>query len=152
MSANILVVVIDGLRASALGAYGNTTSSTPALDQFAAESLLFDWCYGTSLELPEIYRALWYSSAQLVRASQASRSLPSLFAEHGYVTSFITDEAELAGLAAAAGFQQIDQHSYESASPSIDGTFADTLQTKIASLLTACSQKVRDDSTGNDRT
>ena len=51
MPANILVVVVDGLRASALGAYGNTTFSTPSLDQFAAESLLFDWCYAGSPEL-----------------------------------------------------------------------------------------------------
>ena len=48
---NILVVVVDGLRASAFGAYGNTSFPTPALDQFAADSLLLDWCYAPSAEL-----------------------------------------------------------------------------------------------------
>ena len=40
---NILVIAVDGLRAAALGAYGNTTFPTPALDQFAADSIVFDW-------------------------------------------------------------------------------------------------------------
>ena len=84
--SNILVVVVDGLRASALGAYGNTTFPTPALDRFAADSLLLDRCYSPSAELEQIYHALWLSehpgrAAALPAAalSGKSRSLPAIF-------------------------------------------------------------------------
>ena len=58
---SILVVAVDGLRAAALGAYGNTAFGTPALDQLAAESFLFDSCLAPAAELAPIYRALWQS-------------------------------------------------------------------------------------------
>src|SRR3954470_2583350 len=89
MPANVLVMIVDGLRASALGAYGNTSYATPALDRFAATSVLFDWCYSPSPELPEIYRALWQSRRQ--ERNPPAASLPRLLADAGYATTLITD-------------------------------------------------------------
>ena len=83
------MIAVDGLRAAALGAYGNTTFPTPALDQFAAESLLFDWCFADAVELPAIYRSLWQSDDAAAR----SRS-----PERGYATTLVTDEPAIAGL------------------------------------------------------
>lgn len=91
---NMLVIAVDGLRASALGAYGNTTSPTPALDQFAAESLLFDWCFADAVELPKIYRALW----------GGERSMLKLLMDRGYALTLVTDEPNVAQLAEATSF------------------------------------------------
>jgi arylsulfatase A-like enzyme len=40
---DVLLVTFDGLRASALGPYGNAWYPTPAFDRLAAESLLVEW-------------------------------------------------------------------------------------------------------------
>jgi hypothetical protein len=109
-ASNILVVVVDGLRASALGAYGNTTYPTPALDQFAAESLLFDGCFAPSTALPALYRAMWQSyhpARSLVAESiQAPRSLPDLLAEAGYHTTLMIDEPQLLEVQSTCDFHE----------------------------------------------
>lgn len=40
---HVIVISIDTLRADQLGAYGNTTVKTPAIDALAAESVRFAW-------------------------------------------------------------------------------------------------------------
>lgn len=99
MPANILVAVVDGLRASALGAYGNTTFATPALDVFAAQCFVLDNCYAPAADLPTIYRALW-PAANIP-------SLPRFFANHGYATSLVTDDQMLRSIAAASEFDDL---------------------------------------------
>lgn len=106
MPPSVLVVVIDGLRASALGAYGNTSFATPALDRFAAESLLFDWCYAPSADLNDDYRALWHSIHPARSNDRPSISLPQTFADRGYATTLITDEPMLNLVTAAADFHR----------------------------------------------
>src|SRR6185295_18704406 len=105
MPANVLVIVVDGFRASALGAYGNTSFATPTLDRFAAESLLLDWCYAPSPDLPDIYRALWHSrrSAQ----NPLTASLPRIFADAGYATTLVTDDDWLSGNSITNDFDEI---------------------------------------------
>src|SRR5215211_4782522 len=71
---NMLVVVVDGLRASALGAYGNTTFPTPALDEFAAEGVLYDSCFAPTSDLVDIYKALWWSRHPARTVSQGKES------------------------------------------------------------------------------
>jgi hypothetical protein len=78
---NILVIAVDGLRAAALGAYGNTKYRTTALDQLAAESLLFDWWFADAADLTPVYRSYW----------QTEFPLPRSFAQHGYSTTLLTD-------------------------------------------------------------
>src|SRR4029079_5327245 len=97
MPANVLVIVVDGLRASALGAYGNTSFATPALDRFAAESLLFDWAYASAVDLKYIYHSLWCSRNRIENA--AALSLPRVFASAGYATALVTDDPSLHSLA-----------------------------------------------------
>jgi arylsulfatase A-like enzyme len=96
---NILVIAVDGLRAAVLGAYGNTAYSTPALDQFAAESLLFDWCYTEAVELPAIYKRLWHGEPQLINS----------LAVRGYSSTLISDDADVAALGATAQFGECIQ-------------------------------------------
>lgn len=56
---NILCLAIDRLNADFLGAYGNAWVETPAFDALAAESVLFDSFFATSLDLETLYRAFW---------------------------------------------------------------------------------------------
>jgi hypothetical protein len=124
---NILVIAVDGLRAAALGAYGNTAYSTPALDQFAAESLLFDWWFADAVELPAIYRSLW----------QADESLAKSFAQHGYTSTLVTDEPAIVACAGAAEFHECVQL------PALDTTRADDIsQTALARLFAAAREQI----------
>jgi hypothetical protein len=124
---NILVIAVDGLRASALGAYGNTTYPTPGLDQFAADSLLFDWCYVDTVELTAIYRSLWEGPGQL---------MPFL-AGRGYSTTLVTDEPEIALYPGAAAFDDCVKLP-EAAANRAD----DISQTTLARLFAAAIEQV----------
>jgi hypothetical protein len=55
-----IVIAVDGLRASALGAYGNTIYATPALDALAARSTLVEWMLCTGPRVEDFYRAAWH--------------------------------------------------------------------------------------------
>jgi arylsulfatase A-like enzyme len=124
---NILVIAVDGLRAAALGAYGNTSYSTPALDQLAAESLLFDWCYADAVDLPAIYRSLW----------QAEEPLAKSLAEVGYATTLVTDEPAILALDSAADFHDCVQL------PPFEAVRAqDVSQTALAQLFAAASEQI----------
>ncbi|QDV73425.1 alkaline phosphatase family protein [Botrimarina mediterranea] len=53
-----IVVAIDGLRASALGAYGQTAYETPAFDALAAEACTYEWVYARTPDPADFYAAL----------------------------------------------------------------------------------------------
>jgi hypothetical protein len=114
-SSNILVVVIDGLRASALGAYGNTSHPSPVLDEFASESLLLDACYAPSVDLRGIYGSLWQSihparasrsAADVATGTSKDVSLPRMLSESGFHTTLVTDEPHLASFVGADDFHE----------------------------------------------
>lgn len=51
-----VVVTIDGLRAAALGAYGQTAWRTPAFDALAADGTVYDWCYAPTPDPRDLLR------------------------------------------------------------------------------------------------
>jgi Sulfatase len=124
---NILVIAVDGLRAAALGAYGNTAYSTPALDQFAAESLLFDWCYADAVELPAIYDRLWHGETQLLES----------LADRGYASTLISDDADVAALGATARFSECIELPVTPAKRTDDVS-----HTSLARLFAAASEQI----------
>jgi arylsulfatase A-like enzyme len=145
MPVNVLVIVVDGLRASALGAYGNTSYATPALDRFAAESLLLDWCFAPSADLPDIYRAFWHPQ-RLVQNPSAS-SLPRIFAEAGSATTLVTDDSSVSAYSTAGDFGEIVQigSSLETVSPSKGADHAsETGLSHAFSVATELVGEVRD--------
>ena len=91
-----LVIAIDGLRASALGAYGNTWYDTPALDALAAQSTIHDWMWRRSTELADFYSDLWQGAQPLVRR----------LAEAGVSATLTTDDPALSD-AHAADFAEV---------------------------------------------
>ena len=72
---DIIVIAIDGLGASALGAYGNTWFETPCLDELACESVLAEWCFAPATGLDAVYRSLWTAAHPLRLAPQQKEGL-----------------------------------------------------------------------------
>jgi len=62
-SSHVVVLAIDGLRASALGAYGGGGRATPALDHLASRSLLCEWTYSQSPGETGIYEHLLHGES-----------------------------------------------------------------------------------------
>ncbi len=98
---NILCLAIDRWNADFLGAYGNAWVETPAFDALAAESVLFDSFFATSLDLETLYRAFWRgeSPARVVASTAADAAPPSIFRllkEKGYRTFVVSDDETVA--------------------------------------------------------
>lgn len=109
-----IVIAVDGLRASALGAYGNTWHPTPALDRLASQSLVFDWLIADSPELAGFYRASWFGIetprdgverelTQLGDVLSLARRLDSA----GIQAALTTDDQWLAEQADQLGFAEV---------------------------------------------
>ncbi len=54
-----ICLVVDGLRASALGTYGNTAFPTPQFDRLASRAVVVDWHWADSPHLASFYRSSW---------------------------------------------------------------------------------------------
>ena len=129
-----IVIAVDGLRASALGAYGNTWHPTPALDRLASESLLFDWMTVDSPALAGFYRAAWLgvpaphdgvepANLKSLAAAHPAGLLPRLLAA-GVVASLTTDDVWLAEQGDQLGFR--DVRALEFPHPATAESMADT--------------------------
>lgn len=136
---HLVVVAVDGLRASALGAYGNTSFPTPALDRLAAESLVVDWCFAGATDLSLVYRELWQSAHPLrPHGRDATRpALPQLLSERGYATTLITDDNELLSWNTAGLFDR----RVEAAQPATTRA-EDIAQTSLARVFAAASDVI----------
>jgi arylsulfatase A-like enzyme len=144
---HMLVLAVDGLRASALGAYGNTSFSTPMLDRLAAESFLLDSCFAGSTELPLIYRALWHSAdprRPLVNVAKRP-GIASLLAARGCASTLVTDEPQLKSLPGASEFD----HCVEVSAASLERA-DEVSQTSLARLFAAACEVI-DGATAADR-
>ncbi len=149
---HILVVAVDGLRASALGAYGNTTFLTPALDQFAAESFLLDWCYAPATDLNAVYWALW-TSMHPARSAVVREQAPALLqflAGRDYVAMLVSDEPLVSSLPMSSVFDQC----VKLADPTVERrpARADHIrETSLARLFAAACEVVASPSAGSRR-
>jgi len=136
---HILVLAVDGLRAAALGAYGNTSFPTLTLDRLAAESFLLDSCFAGATDLPSVYRTLWQSLHALrpTDADADRRSLAQLLSESGYRSTLVTDEPLLKSLSEIAGFDRCVEVT-ESTSERAD----EVSQTSLARLFAAACEAI----------
>jgi arylsulfatase A-like enzyme len=92
---NLLVIVVDALRADRLGAYGNRHGLTPFLDSLAARGIVFQNAYAASCwtnpSVASLFtsRPVWQhgvnSFAAVLSASEVT--LAEVLAEHGYGTA-----------------------------------------------------------------
>jgi arylsulfatase A-like enzyme len=95
-------LVVDRLRASALGAYGATWGETPRLDRLAVESLVCDFALVDQPTIAGFYRAAWRGGHALQgeRPSGVGSqpALPTVLAGGGVRCVLVTDEPDLVGL------------------------------------------------------
>lgn len=135
--SNAVCLMVDRLRASALGCYGNTWYETPGLDLLASEGFVLDHAITTALDLPALYRAYWCGLHPLRPAEASSgASLPVCARQAGIHTVLVTDEPRVADHPLAGGFDQIERVD----APPADRPAADIGQTAIARLLAVAGQ------------
>jgi len=107
-SVNVLVILIDTLRADHLGSYGYPHSTSPFLDKFAAQSTLYEraWAQASSTSpshgsiftstYPRVH-GVWNRTldpngeAIFPRLASKAITLAEVFQEGGYATAAITD-------------------------------------------------------------
>ena len=106
---NVICLVVDRLRASALGAYGNTWWETPDLDRLAAESFVLDLALIDSPRLETIYRGYWQGlhAMQPDAAGRDALVLPAALGDAGFATTLLTDEPSVADQPAADAFDEL---------------------------------------------
>ncbi len=110
---NVVIIVIDTLRADRLGSYGNRRGLTPFLDGIAAESLLFERAYSTSSwtcpavaslftsRYPSQHRVVTFDSV----LAEQERTLAERLGDLGYRTAgFSANFRLMAKLGYAQGF------------------------------------------------
>ena len=119
---NLLLVIIDSVRADMLGSYGRRHANTPNLDALARESLRFTRSFPEAMPTVPARRSLMtgrriypWSGWRPVRDLPATPGWAGLGAsdttwlrtlrEHGYYTGYVTDNPFLAFSPAFAGFR-----------------------------------------------
>jgi hypothetical protein len=138
---NLICVVVEGLHAGMVGAYGNSWIRTASLDALACESFLFDQAFIESPLLEQTYRAYWHGlhTADRRALGEDALSLPHLLTAAGLHTALLTDSAEVAGLLPAAEFsEQLLIESPESARSA-----GDIAETGLARLFGAATDWLR---------
>jgi arylsulfatase A-like enzyme len=139
-----IVIAVDGLRASALGAYGNTWHPTPALDRLASESRVFDWMIVDSPQLAGFYRAAWFGletprdgvERELTQLSDGP-SLARRFESTGVQTALTTDDHWVAEQADQLGFSEV--RGLEFPEPATADAVADT---ELAQLFAIAADQI----------
>ncbi len=96
---NVLVVSFDALRADALGLYGYSRNTSPNLDAFARESLVFDDAYVASPVTPTSFAAAFtglYPYKAFIGWKLASKNtLATVMQEAGYRTFALMNNVQL---------------------------------------------------------
>lgn len=136
-----LLISVDGLRASALGAYGNTWQSTPALNRLASQSLILDSLYAHG---PRIEDFFWPAWTGVVDGPVADECLErrSLFKElktQGVESTLITDDPRVACWGEAAGFSSVVLCEWEASQSATDAP-----STGLARFFAIASQQIQD--------
>jgi len=115
---NVLLIVIDTLRADHVGAYGARRDTTPVLDRFAREGTRFDRAYSTApWTVPAVASILTglYPSAHGTDRTDHSLvpevdTLAEILADRGYATAGVISHMIIWGLRGfAQGFARYDQ-------------------------------------------
>lgn len=114
---NVLIIVMDALRADHLGAYGYSRPTSPFIDKLAREGILFERAHSNSSYTNESVSALF--SGQLAstnpwgagwhaRPNPDSPALAMHFQEAGYATALFSNTAQLNFPGFFRGFDETD--------------------------------------------
>ena len=107
----VIVLVVDRLNPSQIGAYGNTCHDTDAMNQIASRGVLFDQAVSPIASLEASYRQLF----QTLSTNSASKSKSpdetwlAAVSRQGVETTFICDRDWLAQSQVLDGFDSVSQ-------------------------------------------
>ena len=91
-SKNSILLLVDGLRPSMLGPYGNTWFDTTRLNQLASESLVFEQCISDSPDVQLGLRGI-LQGTHACGQKTGEIYLPQALVENGDVATLVTDDA-----------------------------------------------------------
>jgi len=146
---NVVVIVVDTLRADRLAFYGCEQENAPFLSELAAESVVFEnaWAASswTAPSTASIFTGLYpdrhgvqkgyfhYKNMQRVHDAQLNRippqlaTLPRVFQQRGYRTFGIADNPNVCErMGFSAGFERFQTYDYEGA-PRVNATLEEWL-------------------------
>lgn len=100
---NVILIVLDTLRADRVGAYGNTRGLTPFLDSLAKESLVYERAYAPSSwtvpSVASLFVGQYPSEHQVMGAdsllADGERTLAEMLKQHGFVTGGLSANLEV---------------------------------------------------------
>ena len=116
---NVLLLILDTVRASSLSLYGAERTTTPKLDDFARSGATFDWAFSTAPWTLPSHASMFtgrYSSQQTgnwtTPLDGAHATLASVFASYGYATAGFTANlvATPRGFGLDRGFARYEDH------------------------------------------
>jgi len=102
---NIVLISIDTLRADHLGSYGYSRNTSPQIDDFAGESILFENCQAQSVSTLASHASILTSQllshhgAYFTRGRRLPSHIPSIAAylkSFGYKTASFNDGGQIA--------------------------------------------------------
>jgi arylsulfatase A-like enzyme len=102
---NVILISIDTLRADHLGCYGYARSTTPAIDAFRSESVLFRTAIASAPSTLPSHASIFTSLAPQHHGASHTHAIPlgddfvtltEVLREHGYATAAYTGGAQLA--------------------------------------------------------
>jgi Sulfatase len=76
LSKNVIVITVEGLSTSLVGAYGSSIAETPTLNGMAAGGIVLDQCFLDSRQTDEMLASLWtgqHALTRLLRHSDSNR-------------------------------------------------------------------------------
>lgn len=153
-TCNVVCLIVDRLRAAALGTFGNTWFETPALDRLASESFVFDRAFVDSPDLESIYEGYWQGRHLMApkQPCDAAHHLASRARQAGYFTALVTDEPQLANSPSVDPFQQCALVGDDEEAPEPLSRPADAPpQTHLARLFAETSDWLADASAAPER-
>jgi len=93
---SVILIIIDTLRADHLGCYGYRRDTSPGIDRFAAEGMLFENCFShapsTSSSVASILSGFLPHETKVTNKTVVSkqlRTLPLMLRSHGYKTAAV---------------------------------------------------------------
>jgi len=93
---NVILIIVDTFRPDHLGCYGYSRNTSPNIDRFAADSLLFENCFShapsTSASLASILSGYLPHETKVTNKKAMARqinTLPVILQKHGYKTAAV---------------------------------------------------------------
>ncbi len=114
---NVVVIVVDALRADHLGCYGYGRNTSPFLDRVASEGVLFERAVSNSSYTCESVASLFmgrlpgstaWSAGWYARPDPAVKGMGALFGGDGYATALLSNTPMLNHAAFFRGFDEAE--------------------------------------------